>query len=206
MTVSPTNQRINITWRAVIIGLLLIPLNAVWIMQMEAVYYSAHSTLIALFFNVVCNLLVLILLNIPLRKLSPNWAFNQAELLTIYVMLSMSSALVGHSMLQILPATMAAPLALATPENDWHDLFWRYIPQWLAISDERALEGYVRGVKKGEPTLYLAPQYPGMARAGNRMVGVRRRANVRHALYQHHHPQAVDRQRKTDIPDRPTAI
>jgi len=58
-------------------------------------------------------------------------------------------------MLQILPATMAAPLALATPENDWRDLFWRYIPQWLAISDERALEGYVRGVKKGEPSLYL---------------------------------------------------
>lgn len=155
MAADTANQRISVTWRSVVIGLFLIPLNAVWIMQMEAVYYSAHSTLIALFFNVVCNLLILVLLNIPLRKLSPNLAFNQGELITIYVMLSLSSALVGHSMLQILPATMAAPLALATPENDWRDLFWRYIPQWLAISDERALEGYVRGVKKGEPSLYL---------------------------------------------------
>ena len=76
MTVNAANQKISVTWRAVIIGLLLIPLNAVWIMQMEAVYYSAHSTLIALFFNVVCNILILILLNIPLRKLSPNLAFK----------------------------------------------------------------------------------------------------------------------------------
>jgi len=155
MAADTANARISVTWRSVVIGLFLIPLNTVWIMQMEAVYYSAHSTLIALFFNVVCNLLILVLLNVPLRKLSPNLAFNQGELITVYVMLSLSSALVGHSMLQILPATMAAPLALATPENDWRDLFWRYIPQWLAISDERALEGYVRGVKKGEPSLYL---------------------------------------------------
>ena len=155
MTVNTANQRTSVTWRSVILALFLIPLNAIWIMQMEAVYYSAHSTLIALFFNVVCNLLILILLNVPLRRLSPKLAFSQGELLTIYVMLSLSSALVGHSMIQILPATMAAPLALATPENDWHDLFWRYVPKWLAISDERALEGYVRGVKKGEPTLYL---------------------------------------------------
>ena len=159
MAADTANQRISVTWRSVVIGLFLIPLNAVWIMQMEAVYYSAHSTLIALFFNVVCNLLILVLLNIPLRKLSPNLAFNQGELITVYVMLSLSSALVGHSMLQILPATMAAPLALATPENDWRDLFWRYIPQWLAISDERALEGYVRGVKKGGAITILAAQY-----------------------------------------------
>ena len=125
-------------------------------MQMEAVYYSAHSTLVALFFNVVCSLLVLIVINVPLERFMPNLAFNRSELLTIYIMLNLSSALVGHSMLQILPPTMAAPLALATPENDWENLFGRYLPEWLALNDKQALGGYIRDMKKGEPTLYTA--------------------------------------------------
>jgi hypothetical protein len=124
-------------------------------MQMEAVYYSAHSTTFALLFNVIFTLLILIMLNIPLKKLFSNLALKEGELLTIYIMLCQASALAGHSMMQILPPTMAAPLGLATPENEWQELFWRYIPKWLAVSDERALEGYIKGFKK-ESTLYTA--------------------------------------------------
>jgi hypothetical protein len=120
---------------------------------MEAVYYSAHSTTFSLLFNAIFTLLILILLNIPLRKLYSNLALKEGELLTIYIMLCQASALAGHSMMQILPPTMAAPLGLATPENEWQELFWRYIPKWLAVSDERALEGYIKGFKK-ESTLY----------------------------------------------------
>ena len=47
----------DVTWRAVLIGLVLIPVNSYWVMQMEAVYYSAHSTAFALFFNVVFTVL-----------------------------------------------------------------------------------------------------------------------------------------------------
>ena len=148
-------QQSDVTWRVVLIAILLIPLNSYWIMQMEVVYYSAHSTLIALFFNVIFNLLVLIGLNIPLRKFSPNLVFRQGELVTLYIMLSQSSALVGHSMLQILPPTMAAPFGLATPENEWKQLFGRYIPKWLAITDQRTLDGYITGVKT-ESSLYTA--------------------------------------------------
>ena len=145
----------EIRWSAIVIGLLLIPLNSWWIMQMEAVYYSAHSTVFALFFNTICNLLVLMVVSLPLRKLSPRLALNQGELLTIYIMLNLSGALVGHSMLQILPPTMAAPFGLATPENEWTQIFGRYIPTWLAVSDERTLEAYIRGIKS-ESTLYTA--------------------------------------------------
>ena len=148
-------QQSDVTWRVVLIAILLIPLNSYWIMQMEVVYYSAHSTLIALFFNVIFNLLVLIGLNIPLRKFSPNLVFRQGEWVTLYIMLSQSSALVGHSMLQILPTTMAAPFGLATPENEWKQLFGRYIPKWLAITDQRTLDGYITGVKT-ESSLYTA--------------------------------------------------
>ena len=122
---------------------------------MEAVYYSAHSTTYSLFFNTICSLLVLVAVNVPLRKIDVNLALNREELITILVMLNQSSALVGHSMLQILPSTMAAPFGLSTPENEWIQLFSQHIPTWLLISDAHALEDYIKG-GKSESSLYIA--------------------------------------------------
>ncbi len=109
MSVDASEQRISITWKAVLISLILIPLNSYWIIQMESVYYSGHSTSVALFFNVVFTVFILIILNVPLRKLFPKMVFNQGELLIVYIMLSQASALAGHSMMQILPPSMVAP-------------------------------------------------------------------------------------------------
>jgi len=147
------NLEQSVTWRAVLIGIILIPLNSYWIIQMESVYYSAHSTLFSLFFNVVFTLLILMLLNVLLKKLSSRLVIKQGELLIIYIMLSQASALAGHSMMQLLPPIIAAPYGLATPENEWQDLFGRYIPKWLAVSDEGALNDYIKGAK-GASTLY----------------------------------------------------
>ena len=42
----------DVRW-TVLIGLILIPINCYWIIQMEAVRYSGHSTTISLLFNSV---------------------------------------------------------------------------------------------------------------------------------------------------------
>ncbi|MCS7310914.1 MAG: hypothetical protein NZ741_11905, partial [Armatimonadetes bacterium] len=42
-----------VTWRSVLIGVFLVPLNAYWVVQMEVIRYSTHPTTISLFFNVV---------------------------------------------------------------------------------------------------------------------------------------------------------
>ena len=152
------NQRTGIRWFAILVGLCLIPFNSFWIMQMEAVYYSAHSTTYSLFFNTICSLLVLVAVNVPLRKIHFNLALNREELITVFVMLNQSSALVGHSMLQILPSTMAAPFGLSTPENEWIQLFSQHIPTWLLISDAHALEDYIKG-GKSESSLYIAGHF-----------------------------------------------
>jgi len=125
---------------------------------MEAVYYSAHSTTFSLFFNAVCSLLVLLFSNSLLKKICSDHALNQAELVTIFVMLNQGSALIGHSMLQILPATMAAPFGMATTENEWMKLFAYYIPNWLIINDSSALESYIKGGKSGS-SLYIARHF-----------------------------------------------
>jgi len=40
----------------------------------------------------------------------------------------------------------------ATPENEFKELFWEYLPRWLTVSDRQALQGYYMG----EESLYLA--------------------------------------------------
>ena len=129
MPADASKYRVGVTWRGVLIGLLLIPLNSYWVIQMESIFMTGYPTLFTLLFNVVLTLLILIALNAPLKKLFPNLALKQSELFTVYIMLSQASALAGHSMIQILTLNMAAPLGLATAENEWKELFWRYIPK-----------------------------------------------------------------------------
>jgi hypothetical protein len=140
----------------VLLGLLLIPLNAYWQVQSEFILYLAHPTGFALFFNVVYILFGLACVNAVLRALCPRHAFRQGELITIYVMLCQSTALAGHSFMQILAPTLAAPLAWATPENDWHNLFIHLIPSWLMVSDPDVVAGYA-GAGKDVSSFFNGP-------------------------------------------------
>ena len=142
---SPSRPSSSVGWRSIVIGLLLIPINCYWITYIELVQYSAQPTIVSLIFTVVFNVLVLIGLNQILRRFLPRLALSQGELLVIYVMLSVASATAGHSMMEILVSTLGHAFWFATPENDWKDLFWRYIPSWLAVSDKVVLSGYYEG-------------------------------------------------------------
>ena len=48
-------------------------------------------------------------------------------------------------MMEILVSTLGHAFWFATPENDWKDLFWRYIPEWLVVADKSVLSGYYEG-------------------------------------------------------------
>ena len=135
----------SVGWRSIAIGLILIPLNCYWITYIELVQYSAQPTIVSLIFTVIFNMLVLIGFNQVFKRFLPRLVLSQGELLVIYVMLSVASATAGHSMMEILVSTLGHAFWFATPENDWKDLFWRYIPRWLAVSDKNVLAGYYEG-------------------------------------------------------------
>ena len=135
----------RVSFRCLLIGVLLIPVNCYWILQLEMVSDLGHPTRISLFFNVIFILFVLTLLNIILKRLLPKAALTQSELLVIYVMLCLASALSSTDMMQVLMPVMTYAFRFATPENEWASLFHRYIPKWLTISDNKALKGYYEG-------------------------------------------------------------
>ena len=133
-----------ISKKAIIVGLILVVVNAYWVGIASELWYAVY-TLVSPFSNAVFTLVVLIVLNVALRKFSPRIAFTPGELLLIYIMVTMVSTISGHAMMAILMGTLAHPFWFATPENEWAQLFLHHIPEWLTVHDSEWLAGYYEG-------------------------------------------------------------
>ena len=179
----------RVTFRAVLLGLLLIPVNTYFIMANHLRFWSTLPTTMALIYNVVITLTVLIAFNFPLKRFLPHFALKQQEFLTIFVMLSISSAISGHDMMQTIVPTVPDGFWFATPENEWKALFWRYLPSW--VNDKRLFRiGSLLCWRKH--ILYRSP-YPGLAASYLLVDGVFDGAYLGNDLSQYIGSQAVDR-------------
>ena len=164
--------------RAIVLGTLLIPINCYWLVISRQPYqYQPIPTIISPFFNVIFILLLLVLGNRLLARLSPRLALRQRELIVIYVMLSVTSAIQSFQMMQTLTTMMEVPFRRATVENDWKNLFGRYIPTWLSVSDKKAIAAYY----PGDSTLSTAS--PQLVKTFLVVGRFRGDAGLRHALY-----------------------
>lgn len=135
----------KVTLRSILIGILLIPVNVYWVTVVEVKYYSLDGSCLPLFVTPVFILFVITCLNFLLKKFAPRSEFNQTELLIIYIMVVVSMTFAGHDTFQNLFGQIAHAFWFATPENEWEQLFFRYIPSWLTVEDRVVLEDYYRG-------------------------------------------------------------
>ena len=142
---SQTAQPKRPTLRAVLIGLVLIPLNAWWIAQIEYVRYSDNATTSALFFNCISVLLLTMGVSALIARISPRHALSRAECLTIYILVVIGSNLAGHDNLTILFGTITYVIRNATPENGWATRIHPFLPQHLVMMDPGALDALYRG-------------------------------------------------------------
>lgn len=138
--------------RAILLGAILIIPNNYWVIMMEKVLRGPYPTSISLFANVVFILLCLWSLNRLIRRISPRWALNQSELLLVYTMVAIGSALAGHDTISVMIQLIGHPYQFATPSNGWMERFGSYLPQRLLVSDLEVLKGYYRGAS----TLYTS--------------------------------------------------
>jgi hypothetical protein len=146
----------GVTWRSVLIGAALIPANTFWIIDSVG---QGYPTTVSLFFNVVFCVFALIALNFLVSRVSLRAALTQGELLTVYVMVSLASALAGHDLLRVLVPMIGHAFQFATPENEWAALFHRFVPDWLAVKDTDFLQEFYAG----ESTLYTRRNLTGWA-------------------------------------------
>ena len=140
-THKPSQQPHPVTWRAIIIGVMLIPLNS-WFVIHGLFWGQSRPTTVSLIFNVIATLFLVVILNGLVRRARPRWALSHAELIVIYGMLSVASAVCGLDQIQTMMEVIAHPIWGATPENKWEDLFLKQMPTWVTVTDQRALEAY----------------------------------------------------------------
>jgi hypothetical protein len=131
-----------------VIGVALIPIAGQWIFGGEmggAVKRYTFATWAAPFYNAVYILLVLSLLNLPLRRRFPRIALNHLELLAIYIMVSVASAMISSDLQGVLVTLMGYPAYFADSSNDWARMFSGALPTWLMVNDRTALIGFYQG-------------------------------------------------------------
>ena len=66
-------------------------------------------------------------------------------MLTLYVMLSLIITMAGCDIMQPVVSVLGHGFWFATLENEFKELFWQHLPQWLTVSDTKALRGYYEG-------------------------------------------------------------
>lgn len=103
------------------------------------------ATWAAPFYNAVYILLVLSLINLGLRRYAPRLSFNKLELLAIYAMVSIGSALISSDMQGILVTLMGYPTYFADDMNQFNQLFHGTLPSWLMVTSKDALAGFYKG-------------------------------------------------------------
>ena len=117
----------GLTLKSLLVTLLLAPINAAWVIQLEVVRHTC-PTIIHPFANVIFIFFWLILIQYLLGKISPILDLSQQELLTIYVMLCVVSCLCSYDCMEVLIPIMGHPFRFATIENEWQQLFFKQLP------------------------------------------------------------------------------
>ncbi|HLH79742.1 MAG TPA: DUF6785 family protein [Chthonomonas sp.] len=135
----------SLTWRVVLLCLILIPLTDFWQVEMEVVRYSAHPTTISLFFDTVFVLLCLTVANQSLKRFAPRLALERGELLLTYSVLCIAAAVSGHDMLEVFVPMLTWPFKHANSSNNWAHLIIPHLKPALFISDPKIYKGYYVG-------------------------------------------------------------
>lgn len=154
----------GISLRAVLVGLLFMPINAYWITIVEVRWYTLDGTCLPLFITPVFFLFCLCLLNFGISRFRPRLALEQGELLTVYVMLVVGCVLAGHDLVQNLFGIIAHADRYNTPERRYQATFFQYLKptSFLLVQDadpggKDAIKAFYQGGVRWQDPRFLYP-------------------------------------------------
>lgn len=91
-------------------------------------------------------LFVLVAINIPLKLIKRQWSLSTQELVVIYAMMAVASAIPSTGVTAQLLPFLAGVFYYATPENNWAELLHPYIQPWLVPQDLTAIKYFYEGL------------------------------------------------------------
>ncbi|NUQ00021.1 MAG: hypothetical protein HUU35_09210 [Armatimonadetes bacterium] len=141
-------------WRGVLLGLLIEIPTIFWVASSEVtarVFISSWS----LTMTAVLTLLVMLGLNVLLRRWRPAWVLTRTEMLVVFIMLSSTSVIYGYGLIQMLIPSLGGLHFWNTEQNNFISLIAPLLPDWALISDEKALKGLFEGYANPPWLLWL---------------------------------------------------
>jgi hypothetical protein len=129
-------------------------------MQSEVIRYAGHPSTISLFYNCIFWLCLILAINSVLRKTLPRMALTRHEVLSLYAVLGISTAIAGHDMVQVLLPILAYPAYRADNANRWQETLVPILPSWLTVGDKDALKPFYTGHSTLYQTDHLSAWLP----------------------------------------------
>ncbi|MDA0335772.1 MAG: hypothetical protein O2782_11440, partial [bacterium] len=87
--------------------------------------------------------------NTTLHRLHAPLALDAGELVVVYTMMAVASAIPTWGLVANLLPVLPGAFYYATPENDWEGLIQPHIPEWLAPRDPLAIKYFYEGLPAG---------------------------------------------------------
>ena len=101
--------------------------------------------------------------NTPLKLVNRRWALAPQELVVIYTMMIVASAIPTTGVTAQLIPFLAGVFYYATPENDWAHLIQPFLKDWLVPQDEAAIRYFFEGLPAGASVPWGAWMVPLLA-------------------------------------------
>lgn len=151
----------GVTARAVVLGALLALLinlacpYSVCVMQ-AAGLTSDYITAGALFLFFV----LVALGNTALKVINRRWGLAPAELLLVYIMMIVASAIPTWGLVSNLLCILTRPFYFDTPQNRWAELIQPHLPDWIAPHDPLVAKHFYEGAPAGQGVPWEAWRTP----------------------------------------------
>ncbi len=131
--------------RALCLAVVLLPLNAWWLIQIEYVRQSDNATTASLFFNGLTLLLLFRVWNALVGRRRPGWRLTVQEMVVVYVAVCAATNLAGHDQLQILFSTITYVVRRSAPGEPWAARILPLVPSHLVPARGPAVDDLYRG-------------------------------------------------------------
>ena len=136
----------QVTLRGILIGLVMCAVIAVGAPYGRRVIQGTSlaltsATPIAFFLL----FLLLLTVHLTLGVLRRSWALTRGELITIFFMMMVASAIPTKGVNGLLLPMITGTFYYATPENDWASQIHPYLPEWILVHDSQAVKEFYEG-------------------------------------------------------------
>ena len=140
------------TGRALLTGGLLAALIAIGVpyggMVIQGSRLGLSSATPAAFFLLFVLLLTV---QVALRAVRREWAFARGELVTIFAMMAVATAIPTRGVVGMLLPMITGTFYYATPENQWAELIHPHLADWMVVADLEAIRDFYEGVGRDAP-------------------------------------------------------